>query len=62
MRRRPWVVVDNETKDARGRLRVLGRFGSERAASEWIAAQDDQAKVLRGGFGLDGPREEVHDA
>lgn len=56
-RRRPWAVIDNEGA-VEGRLPVLGRFDTEDDAARWIDAQDP-AKVLRGGFGLDGPAEDA---
>ena len=53
--RKPVAVVDSESKGAR--IKVLRRFDTEEEASNWIGARRDQAKVLRGGYGIDMPEE-----
>lgn len=48
-----YAVVDCESSP----ITVLARFASEQEASEWIGKQADHDKVLRGGYGIDGPDE-----
>lgn len=65
----PWVVVDEESAPLPGDdywtrnpiipfpLTILGRFANHDEASLFISRQDDQDKIDRGGFGIDGPEE-----
>lgn len=52
-----WIVVDEESVVG-GRLAVLGEFDTEDEAVQFIGGQKDQAKVERGGFGIDPPAED----
>jgi hypothetical protein len=45
----PWAVIDCEDNCV-----VVKRFGTEAEAVEWLGEHPNQAKVARGGFGIDG--------
>jgi len=55
----PWVVIDMERVEA-STFAEVGRFATHDEAAAWLGAHPDQDKVLRGGFGLDGPGDDTN--
>lgn len=49
-----WQVIDEEDPNFRTLF-----TGSEEACVKWIDNFSDKDKVIRGGFGIDGPEQEV---